>query len=313
MSVVRGMTSVPREFARRTREALGAPGTEWLARLPSIVSDCAERWSLTVKPPFGPMSHAYVAPAVRADGTHVVLKVGFPNPQLLAEIESLRLFSGRGIVRLLDADREQGIQVIERLRPGAPLSGLADDQEATSVAVQIMRQMWRQAPREHSFPTVADWAAGIGALRRRFHGGPGPFPARLVDAAETLFTDLIASSGDPRPLHGDLHHGNILSAERQPWLAIDPKGLVGEPAYEVGALLRNPMPQLLKYPRPRRVIARRADQLAEELGFDRQRLVSWGLAQAVLAAWWSYEDHGRGWEQWIACAELLSPLVTRAN
>lgn len=304
------MKAPPIEFARRITARHGAAGTKWLTRLPSIVSDCAERWSLAVEPPFEPMSHAWVAPAVRADGAHVVLKIGFPNSQLLAEIDSLRLFAGRGVVRLLDFEREQGIQLIERLRPGAPLSSLDDDQGATSVAARIMRQMWRPAPREHSFPTVADLASGISALRRRFEGGSGPFPTRLVDAAETLFTDLIASSDDPSLLHGDLHHGNILSAERQPWLAIDPKGLVGEPAYEVGALLRNPLPQLLEGPRPQRVLARRADRLAEELGFDRERVVGWGLAQAVLAAWWSFEDHGRGWEQWIACAELLSPLLT---
>ena len=65
--------------------------------------------------------------------------------------------------------------------------------------------------------------------------------------------------------------------------------------------------------RTQRVIARRADQLAEELGFDRERVVSWGLAQAVLAAWWTFEDHGRGWDHWIARAELLSRLVTRAT
>jgi len=113
---------------------------------------------------------------------------------------------------------------------------------------------------------------------------------------------------EPVLLHGDLHHDNILAAERQPWLAIDPKGLVGEPEYEVGALLRNPMPGLLAIPHPERVLARRLDILAESLGFDRDRLRAWGLAQAVLAAWWSIEDHGQGWETWIACAALLDRL-----
>ena len=91
-------------------------------------------------------------------------------------------------------------------------------------------------------------------------------------------------------------------------MALDPKGVVGEPAYEVGALLRNPLPQLLTEPRPARVLARRVDQLAEELGFDRERIAGWGLAQAVLSAWWSFEDHGHGWELAIACAEVLATL-----
>jgi streptomycin 6-kinase len=164
-------------------------------------------------------------------------------------------------------------------------------------------------PPEHPFPSVAEWAAGLGRLRDHFGGTSGPFPTTLVEAAEGLFTELISSMSEPVLLHGDLHHANILAAERQPWLALDPKGLVGEPAYEVGAFLRNPMPQLFAAPQPGRILARRVDQLAEELGFDRARLLGWGLAQAVLAAWWSFEDHGYGWEPWIACAELLAALI----
>ena len=302
------MSTVPNDFARTIVELYGAVGIEWLSRLPSLIADCAERWLLTVMPPFGPLSYNYVAPAVRADGTDVVLKVGAPNPELLTEIEALRLFNGQGIVELLDADPDLGFLLLERLRPGAPLSDLSDDEQATSIAAQVMRQLWRPVALEHSFPTVAKWAAGLKRLRAHFGGGSGLFPSALVEAAETLFAELIGSMVEPVLLHGDLHHENILSAERQPWLALDPKGVVGEPAYEVGALLRNPIPRLLIEPQPERVLARRVDQLAEELGFDRARLVGWGLAQAVLAAWWSYEDHGHGWEWGLACAELLAAL-----
>jgi streptomycin 6-kinase len=112
----------------------------------------------------------------------------------------------------------------------------------------------------------------------------------------------------PVVLHGDLHHDNIVAATRAPWLAIDPKGVVGEPAYETGALLRNPMPQLLAMPDPARLTRRRVDQLAGELGFDRARIRGWGLAQAVLSAWWSIEDAGTGWEFGIAVAELLASM-----
>lgn len=153
------------------------------------------------------------------------------------------------------------------------------------------------------------WAAGMERLRGHFGGGAGPLPVRLVETAESLFAELLASMDEPVLLHGDLHHWNILSAEREPWLALDPKGVVGEPAYEVGALLRNPLPGLLDTPNPGRILARRVDQLAEELGFDRQRLIGWGVAQAVLSAWWSIEDHGEhreGWKEAMTCAELLA-------
>jgi streptomycin 6-kinase len=286
----------------------GQAGARWLDRLPSIVADCAARWSLTVGPPFEPLSYNLAAPAIRADGTRAVLKVGVPNPELVTEIAALRVFDGHGAVLLLAVDAERGALLLERIEPGRPLSSLPDDAEATAIAARVMRQLWRPVPAEHPFPTVHRWAAGLERMRRRFDGGCGPFPAPLVSMAETLFADLLASMAEPVLLHGDLHHQNILSARRRPWLALDPKGVVGEPAYEVGALLRNPVPRLLNHTQPGRLLARRVDQLAEALGFDRRRLWGWGVAQAVLAAWWSYEDATGGWARWIACAEHLAAV-----
>ena len=163
----------------------------------------------------------------------------------------------------------------------------------------------------------AQWrAAGLDRMRHRFDGGTGPLPRPLVETAERLFAELLNSMQQPVLLHGDLHHWNILSAERQPWLAIDPKGIVGEPAYEVGAILRNMAPHLLAQTQPhgrshwRQIIARRADILADELGFDRERLLDWGLAQAILSAWWSIEDHGHGWQWAVHCAQLIDEIRT---
>ncbi|MBI4641187.1 MAG: phosphotransferase [Candidatus Tectomicrobia bacterium] len=303
-----GTGNIPDTFVRTITELYGEAGLEWLARLPSLVTDYAQQWSLTVFSPFVPLSYNYVAPAVRSDGADVVLKVGFPNPELFTEIEALQCYDGRGVVRLLEANRADGVLLLERLKPGRPLSKEHDDRRATLIAAAVMQQLWRPAPDTQAFPSVAKWAQGLRRLRDRFEGNTGPFPARFVETAEILFTELIGSMAEPVLLHGDLHHGNILAAERQPWLALDPKGVIGEPAYEVGALLRNPRPGLLAKPRPGQVLAQRVDQFAGELGFDRARIVGWGLAQAVLSAWWSFEDHGYGWEWGIACAELLAEL-----
>jgi streptomycin 6-kinase len=184
---------------------------------------------------------------------------------------------------------------------------LTDDGQATSIAAAVMRGLWRPAPANHAFPTTADWFRGFARLRARSGGGTGPLPPRLFAHAEALFADLLAPQAEPVVLHGDLHHGNILTAQRQPWLAIDPKGLVGEPAYEVGALLFNPS-RLQADPEPGPILARRVDQLADELGLDRTRVRAWGVAQAVLSACWSLEDHGHGWEWAIRCTELLAAL-----
>jgi streptomycin 6-kinase len=171
----------------------------------------------------------------------------------------------------------------------------------------MMHQLWRPAPADHSFPTVADWGRGFARLRAEFNGRTGPFPAKVVDKAEQLFAGLLASAAAPVLLHGDLHHENILQAKRRPWLAIDPKGVVGEPAYEVGALLRNPIPHMFEESPDnlRRRQARRLDILAEMLNIDRQRLWGWSLAQAVLSAWWSYEDGEPGWEPTLRLATEL--------
>jgi streptomycin 6-kinase len=154
---------------------------------------------------------------------------------------------------------------------------------------------------------VADLAVGLADLRAEFGGATGPFPARLVEMAESLFADLLASSAEPVLLHGDLHHYNILAAGREPWLAIDPKGVSGEPAYEVGALMRNPRPSLYHWPDLERLLARRLDILTETLALDRQRLLAWSVAHQVLDAWWDYDDlRNDTWRPAIALAEILA-------
>jgi streptomycin 6-kinase len=285
----------------------GEAGAAWLADLPALLAACARRWSLTVGPPFA-AAFNYVAPAERSDGTLAVLKVGVPDRESRTGLDALRLYDGQGMVRLLDADEELGAQLLERLMPGTPLSALADDAAATSIAAGVMRQLRRPAPAGHRYPTVADWGRGFARLRRRYDGGTGPLPAALVERAERLYAELGASMAAPVVLHGDLHHDNIVAATRAPWLAIDPKGVVGEPAYEPGAWLRNPMPGLLALPDPARLTRRRVDQLAEELGIERTRIRDWGLAQAVLSAWWHIEDAGSGWEFAIRVAELLAAV-----
>ncbi len=286
-------------------------------QLRALLEACARRWSLHLLPPFANLSFNYAAPVVRADGTEAVLKVGVPNRELRTEIAALRLYDGRNSVRLLEAHAEQGALLLERLRPGTTLTTLAGDThdtEATAIAASVMRGLWRPEPAEHEFPSVGDWGKGFLRLREYFGGGTGPLPAVLVEAAETLFAELLASSSAPVVLHGDLHHDNILAAERQEWLAIDPKGVIGEPAYEVGALLRNLWSDRHPHAHPALLLERRVHQLAEELDVERARIRGWGVAQAVLSAWWCIEDAGDGWEEnegncWksaLAIAELLA-------
>jgi streptomycin 6-kinase len=304
-SVAEPALHVPEKFARTMAEVHGAEGAAWVGRLPELLAECGRRWSITVGPPFEPLSYNYVAPAVRADGTSAVLKVGFPCGELMSEIEALRLCDGRGAVRLMEFDREPGALLLERLEPGTSLASVTDDAEATAIAVQVMRQFWRPVPPGHPFRSLADWTAGLRRLRAQFGGGTGPFPVARVEEAEALFAELLGSMAEPVLLHGDLHHENILAAHQQRWLAIDPKGIVGEPAYETSTFLLNRVPD---GPEAGRILARRMNQLSEVLEVDRARIRGWAVAQAVLSAWWSFEDHSHGWEPAIATAELLTGI-----
>lgn len=302
------LPALPQGFIRRIVTVYPEEGPAWLKSLPELVSVFESEWSLRLDTHFPNLSYNYVAPGLKEDGTAVVLKLGPPSSETGNEIDALQLDGGRGYARLLASDRERGALLIERLLPGEEVPDLDDKDGAVAIATTVMRRIWHPPPAVHSFPTIGDWAEGLKRLRVKFDGGTGPLPTHLVERAEDLFKNLLPTSAEPVVLHGDLHHFNILSAQREPWLAIDPKGVVGEPAYEVGAWLRNPIPRIHTMPDLRAIEARRLDQFSELLGFDRQRLRDWGIAQAVLSGWWSAEDHDEGWEPAFAIAEALAAI-----
>ncbi|WP_394836831.1 aminoglycoside phosphotransferase family protein [Pendulispora rubella] len=266
----------------------------WLERLPAIIASCVEEWHLQLRPCFSPLSYNYAAPAILAGGQRAVLKIGYPNRELGSEAAALAAFDGRGIVRLLDWKPEYGAMLLEQLLPGTALTRVTsaaevDDARATSWAAHVMRTLWREAPADTSpFATVAQWFEGFERAR---HGhGFGQLPSALVDRAEQLYRELLASAGPPELLHGDLHHGNILAAGEGSWMAIDPKGLLGERAFDTVALLGNPMPDIADWPDLPRILRRRMAQLSEEAGLDRARVEAWALAQTVLSSLDALED-----------------------
>jgi streptomycin 6-kinase len=287
------------EFVRRMSDVFGANGRAWIDRLPSILDDYARRWQLTIADPFL-LSYNYVAPAVRADGTSAVFKTGVPRADLAHEVEALQHWNGDGAVRVLESDVAAGVFLLERLTPGTQLIELRDDAEETRIAARLMCKLQRPAPQYHGFPTLVDWGDAFALLRARHEGTSGALDQKLFDQGEELYAHLVATQAEPIVLHGDLHHWNILRAKREPWLAIDPHGVVGEPAFEVAAYMHNPAgdpgdprDDYLLHARgdARRVIARRLDIFAEELRLDRQRLRDWSLGFAVLSASWSDESH----------------------
>ena len=203
---------------------------------------------------------------------------------------------------LLKADPTQGSMMLESVRPGSVLSDVGSDEQATTIATSVMRRLWRPAPQGHPFAPMSEFEGGVEWLRACLANKRGPIPTTLASRAEGLLREIAAAATDPVLLHGDLHHDNILSAERVPWLAIDPKGVVGDPAYDVGPFLYN---RLFEIDRPVSVLIRRVDQMAEELGFERDRIVGAAIPRAVLAAWPSGAS-GEPWREPLKCAELLA-------
>ena len=260
-------------------------------------------------------------------GKDVVLKMGVPNREFLSEMEALHLFNGEGACKLLDYDEEKYWMLLERLNPGVMLATLEDDEEATHIAAETMKRIWRpvesgsllpafqqqvsprrhgDAARLHKFIRLTDWFDGLKRLRQMFNGGTGPLDEKLVQRAERSTGDFFTENQNPVLMHGDFHHYNILSSERG-WLIIDPKGVIGPAGYEVGPLLMNPWGELINKAGFQQITRRRIDILHEHLGFERERIREWGLAHAVLSAWWGVESN-TGWEYAWAVAEMLAEL-----
>jgi streptomycin 6-kinase len=292
------------ELVRNITGVYGEDGKAWLSLLPDLLAECERRWDITVQNAFPNLTFNYVASAIRSDASAAVLKAGVAGPELRGEIHALRAYDGHGAVRILEADDALGAFLIERIAPGHSLRSLDDDAEAARIAASVMRRLRAPVPATHLFPTIADWGRGFARLRARFGGKTGPVPADPFRRAETLFAELAASSDSPVLLHGDLHHDNILRSEMNVWVAIDPKGVIGEPAYEVGAFMRNWLPDILAVPNPQALIARRLDIFSSELSLPRQRLRDWSFAQAVLSVVWTIEDNGDDYTT-LALAELL--------
>jgi len=218
----------------------------------------------------------------------------------------LRSYAGHGAVHLLE--EEGNVTLLERAMPGTPLTLLVkegQDAKATHIFCDILEKL-------HHNKTVPEgnFTASTGLIRGfevYLESHEHPLPADLVKDAHTLYRSLTTIQTTPVLLHRDLHHENILYDENRGWLAIDPKGVIGNPLFEVGAFFRNPK----KYPEiycSSRVINKRLDIIHERCGFDKKHVLEWSFAEAVLAGIWSIEcDQSPDWA--IMAAKALHKWI----
>lgn len=271
----------------------GPDWADWVGRLPRLTNDLMAEWGLRSD---GWSMHGYTAlvvPALTQDDERVVLKVSFDgDDESEHEALALRQWNGRGAVRMLRADPSRRALLLERLHP-TDLRNVGDLEACEVVAGLWTRLHVPAMPQLRPVTAYVErWVADL-----QQEATNGPVPRRLVQQATSLAADLIADPDSTRcVIHGDLHYYNVLAADREPWLAIDPKPMNGDPHYEVAPMLWNRFEELEAQPGGQGVrggIRRRFHALVDAGGLDEDRARAWVVVRQVLnAAWAAEEDDG---------------------
>ena len=208
----------------------------------------------------------------------MVLKIQWPHRESEHEAAALELWDGDGAVRLLAHDEERHALLLERCRPGTYLSEL-DADAGLGVLIGLLPRLWKPAgPPFRSLADEAVWWAGY--IREEWDDAGRPFEENLVDAAVSALEALALTQGEQVLIHQDLHADNVLAAEREPWLVIDPKPLAGEREFGLASIIRS-----VELGHSKRAVVDRLDRLSSELGLDRERARGWALGQTIA---WAY-------------------------
>ncbi|MFF9148456.1 aminoglycoside phosphotransferase family protein [Streptomyces sp. NPDC014861] len=280
---------VPEELAVSQAKYNGEAGRAFIASLPGLARELLDRWELRLA---GASMHGWaslVLPVERADGTPAALKLQLLDEESEGEPVALRAWDGDGVVRLLAHDPGTGAMLLERADHLRHLSRLGDEREAVRILAGLLARLSAR-PAPAGLRRLGDVAAGMlaevpGALARLDGGDAG----LLADCAAAV-REVIGEPGD-RLLHWDLHYDNVLGAEREPWLVIDPKPLAGDPGFELLPALTdlwNPDPAEIRW---------RFDLLTERLGLDRERALAWTLGRVLQNGLWDVEDGEPGLDE----------------
>jgi streptomycin 6-kinase len=288
---------IPAYLPRNLREyGFGDAGTRWLADLPRHIAALAQEWDLRVGPPFdqnGTVS--WVAPVDLRDGSEAVLKITVPHEEARDEAAALSALDGRGAVHLLRSSDDGFALLLERCRPGTDLWPLGEE-EGQAVACRLLPRLWRAPAPDASFVPLAAYVAGWwDGLPRLTASAAGA--EELVSAAVARGRALVASQPQRVLLHGDFHPGNVLAAQREPWLGIDPKPLVGEPAYDLAQWLANQARDEMQPEEVVPILRHQIERFAAELGLDPARIAGWAFVKAL------------GWEWGAASLRLFHTLA----
>ena len=252
----------------------------WLERVPDFVADCVEEWGLRLEEPYEPGAAGYAVRVELPDRRPAVLKLIFPGRESEHEADALVLWNGDGAVRLLARDDERSALLIERCEPGTTLAAAGPD-VALEVLIGLLPRLWVEAAEPfHTLEDEATW--WIGYLPAQWELSGRTVERRLVDAAADALSSLARSQGEQVLLHQDLHGDNVLAAEREPWLVVDPKPLLGEREFSVAPIVRS-----VELGHSKRDALYRLDRLTSELGLDRDRARAWTIGQTMA---WAFDS-----------------------
>jgi streptomycin 6-kinase len=259
----------------------GEKGRRWLDHLPRLVAKIEVGYGLSNLKPVKNLSYNYVLTGFQGSKA-VILKSGLDIDGFKGEAAALMAFSGFGVVERLSENN--GLLLRECAVPGVSLKSHfpEKDDEAINITENVIKRLHKAPiPSTHAFPHVKDWLAVLDSDLK--------IPAQTLQKARELRDQLLKTAGPDVLLHGDLHHDNILQ-NGDDWVVIDPKGVIGEPAYEVAAFTRNPIPELLTHDDAPNILLNRITRFAEVLELPSQRIIDWCFVQAVLAWAWALED-----------------------
>jgi streptomycin 6-kinase len=296
------MITVPAEFAQLLVDREGESGRTWLDSLPGLVDSLLVRWECA---PTGPITHGQVGIVVPVQReVPSVVKVSFPHPGNVYEPHAFAAWAGNGAVRLYERDDAHFAMLLERVE--SETVGCLDDHAAIAVAGRLSRQLAIEAPPELPLlrDIVVEWPEQMSKAQTR---QGNPLPHRVIDAA--LATILELGTKQPATLvHGDLHYGNILRGRRSPWLAIDPKGYVGDPAYDAITVLTGGAERMLAAGDLRTEVLRRLAIFADNAELDRERVRRWTQLRAVRSA---QESRDCGDPTWVVqVKESLAAILS---
>ncbi len=273
----------------------GEKGKAWLNELPELVAAISSKHGLRDLKEVTNLTYNYVLLGFQGDNP-IILKASLDSDGLAREAFALKCFTGYGAVKVLVEDN--GMLILERAIPGISLKSYFPNQEHESVEIAcgVMKKLHQaNIPTTHNFPHIKDWLAALDK--------DCLIPDGYLQKARKLRGELLQTSKPDVLLHGDLHHDNILQ-NGDDWLVIDPKGVIGEPAYEVAAFIRNPIPELLNHIDAPHIIHNRVSRFATILELPSQRILDWCFVQALLAWVWALED-GCDTGYWKRLVEVL--------